>query len=363
MKKEKTKLKNLNVNSVDLVRRGANQNAHITLYKSADGADPKPDDVPPGLWDAVKKTVANWFSGDSSDSGADGYECAIQKSYDEAIIKSIESILGDDSMATGAKIEMMGQSINEYFDACEVLKGTEPIDTYESDKNKQVIDKSHRTTKEGEEMKIDKSRFTPNELEQYESLIAKGLVTEDEEDDYMEDEMDKACGGSDMDKACGSRDMDKACGSKTKKKRTCKPAGEEEMHPEVRKALAEMAELRKAYDMKELTDVAKKYSVLGKDENELAEKLYEMKKSSEAVFSDYVSVLDEQLDLVNKTGAFEEIGKSGRGYALSGSPEAQIEAFATDIQKSDSSLDRVQAIAKAWEQHPELVAEYERSYK
>ena len=180
---------------------------------------------------------------------------------------------------------------------------------------------------EGEkEMKIDKSRFTPEELDQYNALIAKGVVEEDEE--YEEEfETEKS--------------------------------EDEEMHPEVKKALAEVAEMKKSFEMGEMKNIAKGYALLGKDEDALAETLYEMKKSSEASYNSYIALLDEQMDMVEKSGMFQEIGKSYKGGAMAGDAEAKIENYATEIQKSDASLSRPEAIMKAWDMHPELVAEYE----
>ena len=171
-------------------------------------------------------------------------------------------------------------------------------------------------------MKIDKSRFTPEELQSYEALIAKGMVEDD---------------------AVATED-----------------------HAEIKKALesalAEMEEFKKTAEMNELKDVAKKYAVLGKKEDELAQTFYTMKKSGADIYENYVAVLDQSLAMVEKGGMFEEIGKSSRGVA-GGDAQAKIDTVASEIQKADPSLSRVQAIAKAWEQHPELVAEYENEYR
>ena len=369
MKKEVTKLRKLSTNSVDLVRRGCNQEAHIQLFKGLEEPDDLPEEVPQGLWDAIKKSIKNWWNGyveefdnepdqtiEKSELGIDPVE--IRKSYDDAILKSIESILTDETMDSEAKKSMAITSLNQYFDACDSLEGSEIVKSLQEPENPapgdeniiddKVIDPIEKNqleanpegpsfsnyTEEGEEMKIDKSRFTPEELEQYEALIAKGLV-EDEEPEKKEIPEPKE-----------------------------EEKEEEEMHPEVKKALAEIEDMKKGMEMKELTEIAKKYSVLGKKEDELAQTLYDLKKSDQKAYDSYVALLNEQVDMVEKSGMFTEIGKSARGPVVAGGDtQAKIENIATDIQKAEPTMDRVQAIAKAWEQHPELVAEYEQNYR
>ena len=92
-----------------------------------------------------------------------------------------------------------------------------------------------------------------------------------------------------------------------------------------------------------------------------------MKKSGDGVYNEYISVLDKSLDVLNKSGLFGEIGKSAYqsaptyGGIAKSDAETKIDAIAADIMKSNPTMDRVQAIAKAWEEHPELAVEYENS--
>lgn len=198
---------------------------------------------------------------------------------------------------------------------------------------------------------IDKSLFSPEELKQYEALIAKATVdtkaAEEEEEDKKPANPQKET-------------TEKAEEEEMEKKKDCKKSAEPS--PELTAALADLADLKKSFEMKEMTQVAKKYAPLGKKEDELAQTLYDMKKSNEANYNAYIAVLDESLALVEKSGVFTEIGKGDRGAANGGVLD-KIEAAATEIQKSDASMSRVQAVAKAWENHPELVAEYDAEYK
>ena len=125
-------------------------------------------------------------------------------------------------------------------------------------------------------------------------------------------------------------------------------------------ALDELATLKKSFEMKEMTEVAKKYAPLGKKEDELAQTLYDMKKSNEANYNAYIAILDESLAIVEKSGLFAEIGKSTSGSS-NGSATSKAEARAQEIMKSNPNMDYNTAIAKAWED-PTLMAEYDAEY-
>lgn len=201
-------------------------------------------------------------------------------------------------------------------------------------------------------IRIDKSIFSPEELEQYEALIAKASVDPEYAEDEMEDDIPDEEYYDDTEKA---DDMDFEDPALTKKK--CKKSAS----PEMAAALNRLANLEKSIKMKDFREIAKKYEPLGEDPEELAKSLYDMAESNEDNYNAYIAVLDKSLGIVEKSGIFSEIGKSFSGTG--GSVTDRIEAAATEIQKSDPTIDRVQAIAKAWDNHPELIAEYEKSYK
>ena len=202
-------------------------------------------------------------------------------------------------------------------------------------------------------MKIDKSIFTAEELAQYEALIAKAKVDPEAGEDEMEKEKPpffrkKPPVEEDSDMLEDEEDMDKS---------RCKKSAD----PTMTAALDRLETLEKSWAMKEFSEIAKKYAPLGENEEELAKTLYDMKQDNEANYNAYISILDKSLGIVEKSGMFAEIGKSASGTA--GGVLDKIEAAATDIQKSDAGMTREQAIAKAWENHPELIAEYDAEYK
>lgn len=87
-----------------------------------------------------------------------------------------------------------------------------------------------------------------------------------------------------------------------------------------------------------------------------------MHKSDPDNYTAYVKVLDKSLALVEKSGLFNEIGKSAGGYSTAGGTVEKVNQIAGEIMKSDPRMTREQAIAKAWTDHPELVADYDSEY-
>ena len=376
---KKTKLKKIELSSVDMCRRGANQEADIALFKNEEGApgnDPPADapeapgmvEVPNGLWksilDFAKGLVAKAEpeADESAEEGAETEE-DVEKAaetfdqrrtmqeirddrwkYQDALNMSIESIFTDETLSEEEKASMIEESVDQFATAykemcAKLLKVRVTADktvvtakSAETDEDPQ--DDGPDYAEEGEEeMKIDKSRFTAEELAQYTALITKGRVDDEEfenEENYQEEEEVET-----------NKSM--------------------EMHPEVAKALDEMKAIQKSMEMKEMTDIAKKYTLLGKKEDELAETLYNMKKSSPEAYKEYIAVLDQSMELVNKSGMFTEIGKSSRGM-VGGTTEAKIEGIAKSYMEKDPALDYPTAVAKAWENNPDLMNAYDDEY-
>lgn len=388
--KKKTKLKKMKITSVDMVHRGANQEAWINLYKSdntisdAPGA-PQSDDNASGIGKSIKEFVKGLMSQkQAQDDIIDETEPLTKAeevhndllSYQEALNKSIDSIIQDAEIEAVKKSELIEETLEQfktaYLTKCAKVL-TEPLD-------KATHKPNHPGgTGEGEKkMRIDKSRFNEEERKMYDALIAKGLVDDSDpryvskadgampeekqvEERRIEYEVDGD--GKEMERADDEIDIEVKNPEmdKSTTKKACNTRKSAEMHPEVKKALDEVHELKKKLEIGELLNVAKKYEPIGKKADELAYTLYDMKKSGQANYDEYIALLDESLAMVQKSGVFEEIGKSGRGISFAGgSTVNKIEQVATEIQKSDPSLSRVEAVDKAWSMHPELIAEYEQ---
>ncbi|MCM1559651.1 MAG: hypothetical protein NC123_08905 [Butyrivibrio sp.] len=131
------------------------------------------------------------------------------------------------------------------------------------------------------------------------------------------------------------------------------------LHPAVKAELEELKKFREATEERELSQVAEKYVIIGKKKEELVPVLKSLKAAGGTAYSDMIAVLDQAVETVEKSGAFSEIGKSGHGSGTAGAVEAKVDAIAKGYMEKDSSLDYTAAMAKAWEDHPELVDEYE----
>lgn len=127
-----TKLKNLRMTSVDLVRNGANQAADICLYKSADPTD---DPTMPTAEETnvLKRFFARLFATateaavepDDPIEKADEEPC-LADIYKSAITESLQSIAADDTLTEAEKNDMIAKSMDQYHDAMLDLFGFGP---------------------------------------------------------------------------------------------------------------------------------------------------------------------------------------------------------------------------------------------
>ena len=202
-------------------------------------------------------------------------------------------------------------------------------------------------------MNIDKSKLTPEELAALEAIEKKyGTAVPG---DNPPAEGDNVTKGTEVSLPTPAQ------GTNTN---VTSPVGD--LHPEVKKALeanqtlaTQVEELRKSLEIKDLTIAAKKYEAIGKSAEELAPKLYELKKAGGTVYDEFVALLDEQVTLVEKSGLFGEIGSS-RGGIIGNTSE--LAAKAAEIRKNNSGMTEAEALAKAFEENPEIAAKYEQEY-
>ena len=217
------------------------------------------------------------------------------------------------------------------------------------------------------DLKIDKSKMSPNEQALFDTLVKKYGLETDEAGSSGDADKDVKKGAS----AAKDKDVKKA----DKPNADTPPADKAApgLHPEVKKALedleqvrktqaAQIEELQKSLETERLTTVAKKYEIIGKKPAELAVKLYEMKKAGGTVYDDYVALLDEHVTTVEKSGVFGEIGSNNAG--ISGAVSDKLSATAAEIKKAatGAGITDVEALIKAFEENPELAAEYEAEY-
>jgi len=303
-----------------------------------------------------------------------------------ALEESLCSIICDDEVPEEEKPGMMEQSLNEFAEAVKELiptwaqgkttnkiaKNEQPItpvrlelakaakekleaiiakgeDDPETDPEDTSVKDGCKKTKQKskgdmDDMKIDKSKLTPEELATLEAIEKKAGIPDDPASDPNP-------------AAPAAEDVNKSAGQDGDNQNT---EGEEDiykgLHPAVK---AELERLRKAADLaeeRELAEVAKKYEIIGKKSEELIPLFRSLKKAGGNAYEQMIAVLDASVEAVEKSGIFSEIGKKGNGDI---DAWAAIEKHADEIQKSMPNLTRAQAIDKACEQHPELVHEYE----
>lgn len=206
-------------------------------------------------------------------------------------------------------------------------------------------------------MFIDKSVFTAEELVQYEALIAKAKVDPEAAQEEMEDDEPAV---EPKKKPAEKAEVDKM-------EDTQKSAPVEMEVPQfIRDAIAKSEEFMANAEKEKMANVAKKYEILGGNTEDLANQLYELKKSSPTMYDTCIAMMDNQLSMIEKSGLFQEIGKSsgGRPYTGGNGSDAvtKADAKAKEIMKADPTVDYDTAIAKAWED-PALMAEYDAEYQ
>lgn len=328
-----TKLEELEVTSVDFVDRGANPDAHITLFKR-DNSDPvqtgkNPEEQPKvGVWKRFLNAIGKWAGVSQDDIDAVAEE--IEKGDAEPVI--------DTPGENGTQAQA----------------GENPTEQKQITKNE---------PKGVNEPMVDVSKMTPAEKVFYEDILKRYSM--DEANAENTDPVNKADTNEE------DEEDTKKCGGKTKKSadpapaEVAKSAEEPEdiykgLHPLVAEELKRLRKRADEEDAKALTEVAKKYEIIGKKPEELVPVLKSLKAAGGTAYDDMISVLDASVEAVNKSGVFSEIGKSGSyGSGEETAAWAKIEKKADEIQAQNPNMGRHQAIDMACMQNPNLVHEYE----
>jgi len=131
------------------------------------------------------------------------------------------------------------------------------------------------------------------------------------------------------------------------------------LHPAVAAELQALQKYREQKETEELEAVAKKYEVLGRKPEELVQTFKSLKAAGGTAYADMVATLDQSLAMVEKSRVFGEIGKSSHYGGSMTSAESKVEDIAKGYMAKDPSLSRSMALAKAWEENPDIMEEYE----
>lgn len=403
-----TKLKNLRIKKVDFVDEGANPDAHIRMIKRKDGqtveegGKKEPGNILKKLLGFIGKAAG--MDQSEIDSAMDEIQKGSSMSFTErinavnngkiademwdvcyALQSSLCSILNDEDLDSTGTATAMQESLDEFYavvkesiskwsngKAASIVRKSEEISEADLEIMKaavkrlnESIEKTVKVTNENgpdnnenqkgeEEMKIDKSKLTDAERAFLES-IEKRCGTEAGDAELV---MTEQVAGAD------------AASSVTKSAVNVPPARPKEnipsesddiykgLHPAVKAELAELRKYREELEDKELSEVAKRYAIIGKKEDELVPLLKSLKAAGGTAYTDMIALLDQTVDTVEKSGAFSEIGKSGHG-SNENSAEAKVSSIAKKLMEENPALSYPQAIAKAWDDNPELLAEYD----
>lgn len=412
-----TKLKHLKVTSVDFVDEGANPDAHIRLYKRRDEAAAEPGTEDPnsdgaGFFKRLSSSLAKMFGlaqePESAEAEVQKNSASFDEAYGEAkerrvcdevwdvclaLNQSLCSILGDGALDGAAARTAMLESLEEFDSVAKdsieqwsagktanvVLKNV-PMDDATRALAKAAVDalneqiekhghcenddvtKDTATKKDGDkpegedDMKIDKSKMTPAERAFYEEIEKR----------YGTDEAGTPAGqtpppaeGTPAPAAPAEAGTPAPADTGVAKSANPNPnpaPGYAPIDPRVQVELDSLRKFRESYEDRELHDVAKRYTLIGKKEDELFPVLKSMKAAGGTAYDTYVAALDEAVKFAESSGTFKEIGKRG-GEA----PDAwaRAEAKAAEIMKS-KNVTKAQAIDEVLMNDPALRAECEK---
>ena len=408
------KLKDLKVTKVDFVDAGANPGANILIYKNkegapaAEGAGKAPDTQgakPENAFKRVLTAVAKALGIDDEKEidetlgilakgrGAESFnekmqEAARRRITSEiwdicyALEESLCSVIQDDEIPWESKAEVMKESLEQFNTTAsdmipvwasgkvaekvvkadkqmtperiahakatrttldELIAKAEQNDppAKDPDDPQKPITKNKETKGEPQDMKIDKSKLTPEELAALEAIEKKAGIQEDTTPPAATGTDPVAKGAATEPAANNNEPEDIYKG----------------LHPAIKAELESLRKTAEKLEDRELTEIAKKYEIIGKKPEDLVPLFKSLKAAGGNAYDQMIAVLDASVEAFEKSGIFSEVGKKGSGTT---DAWTAIEKHADEIQKSMPNLTRTQAIDKACEQHPELVAEYEK---
>ncbi len=395
-----TKLKNLKIKKVDFVDEGANPDAHIRMIKRKDVEQESKEETNKVTGSILKKLLG--FIGKAAGMNQDEIESAmdeIQKGGSEsfsekyaeaknrkiadeiwdicyALQSSLYSIINDEELDSTSTATAMQESLDEFHavvqesitkwstgKAANIVKKSDDVSEEDLNIMKSAVERLNNTiekaskghdsgpNKEGDkkEMKIDKSKMTTAERAFLEDL-EKRYGTEEGAPAETPEHVDKT-----VEKSVTQPEQAETIQTET--------SGADDvykgLHPAVKAELAALKKFKEDAEERELGEIAKKYEIIGKKKEELVPLFKSLKAAGGTAYADMIAVLDGAVETVEKSGAFSEIGKSGHAAGYAGAAETKIEGIAKKYQEKDPSLSHDAAIAKAWENNPDIVTEYE----
>ena len=382
----KTKLEDLTVEKVDVVDVGADQQANILITKR-DNTGEEP------FYKRFFRKFCSAMNLDTEDVRkaveAEGFgEKMAQRQMDKvrdeiwnvcfALQDSLISILLDSDVED--KTGRMEDSLEQFAEftknavaqwsagnTSNVVKEPAPADSYAVAKMQEMIEKSCGSGSKKQKPVIKEKPDNIPEKKEDDEVLNVEKMTPVEKTIY--EDLKKRYGES-SDTSGGAFNEDLP-GSETY-----------DVKDEVSKAVnAAMAEIQKSLSAQvsgilepmrkraeemqeaELMEVAKKYEVTGIMPDKLVPILKSMKQASPEAYDNFIATMDANVEAIEKSGLFSEIGKSGHdsGEASMSSDQAwaTIEKKASDLMVKEPDLTQAQAIDRVCQANPTLVHAYE----
>lgn len=371
--KGKTKLEDLEVKKIDAVDIGADQKANILIKKRGGAEEPKGN---------FFKRFFNAFCDSlgvnsedvrkSMEDEATSFDDVMneKKIYDvrdqiwnacNSLEQSIVSILLDKECED--KQAAIAQSIDQFKAFSEDAskswikleraatdkEDTVVADDFEIAKMQEIIKKSCdpetiNKEKETEVVKENNMAFDISNMTEEEKKEALKVLQADASKESTEKRFNSGAGEDQIQEAV-NKAMSNAMEDVTK--------NFSDMMAKIMEPIQKRAE---EAEQKSLEEVAKKYELLGTKAEDLVPVLKSMKATSDEAYNNFIASMDNNLAVIQKSGLFEEIGKSGGAHTGNDDTEgvAKMNAKVAEIKKSMPNLTDAQAQDIVMQNDPEL---------
>lgn len=348
---KKKLLKDMELNSVDLCSEGCNPKADIKLYKSRDESDNE------SLTEKIKKAVIAVFG--SGEPTPEEQMEHIAKAWTD----SSQSIWNDTDISAQEREAQLRKSRDEltaFIDAAIPKWAGTVVEKANDDHEK----KDEPETGEGETdmASIDLNQMDAKDRETVLDILSKYGPEDPNKGDDGEKQGTEKCKGRREDMQKGGNDPEDDDPIAEEDDKPSEPSGkgsdpyideeEDKEKTEMKKALDdaryEISQIKKAREIDKLTQIAKKYEPLGKNPEELAEKLYTVRSASDDAYNEVCKALDDQLELQERSGIFKEFGSNRSGATN------ELETAVAEIRKSKPDISRTDAIELAYRNNPNL---------
>lgn len=377
--KGKTKLEDLEVKKIDAVDIGADQKANILIKKRGGAEEPKGNffkrffnafcdslgvnsedvrksmedeatsfddvmnekkiyDVRDQIWNACNSLEQSIVS-ILLDKECEDKQAAIAQSIDQF------KAFSDDASKSWIKLER----------AATDKEDTVVADDFEIAKMQEVIEKSCdpetiNKEKETEVVKENNMAFDISNMTEEEKKEALKALQADASKESTEKRFNSGAGEDQIQEAV-NKAMSNAMEDVTK--------NFSDMMAKIMEPIQKRAE---EAEQKSLEEVAKKYELLGTKAEDLVPVLKSMKETSDEAYNNFTASMDNNLAVIQKSGLFEEIGKSGGAHTGNNDTEgaAKMNAKVAEIKKSMPNLMDAQAQDIVMQNDPELRAMFDK---